>query len=142
MTAWVYKGAEFTSSMIGDSVGFVYVVTDETPGMKYIGKKLLVSKKKRPPLKGKKRKRIEVVETDWKDYFGSSEEVKRLVEHRGREKFSREIVRLCRTKGEMSYYEAKLQFDTECLFKPDEYHNAFIGCKIHRRHVHSSNHKK
>ena len=100
-----------------------------------IGKKGLVSRRKLPPLKGKKRRRIKVVETDWQDYYGSSENVKILVENFGPEMFHRRILRLCKSKGEMSYYEAKLQFETDCLLKPDEYYNEFIGCKINRRHL-------
>jgi len=94
-----------------------------------------MSKRRLPPLKGAKRKRIKIVETDWKTYCGSSEEVKLLVEENGIDLFHREIIRLCKTKGELNYYEAKLQFETDCLLKPDEYYNAFIGCKINRSHL-------
>ena len=39
MNTWKYKGNAFTSEDIGDYVGFVYIVTDNRNGMKYIGKK-------------------------------------------------------------------------------------------------------
>ena len=133
--SWYYNREIFTSDMIGDNIGFVYDITDKRNGVKYIGKKGLVSRRKLPPLKGKKRRRIKVVETDWQDYYGSSENVKLLVENFGPEMFHRQILRLCKSKGEMSYYEAKLQFETDCLLKPDEYYNEFIGCKINRRHL-------
>ncbi len=132
---WYYGGEPFTSEMIKDYLGFVYIVTDKRNGKDYIGKKGLMSKRKLPPLKGAKRKRTKIVETDWKTYCGSSEEVKLLVEEHGLELFDREIVRLCKSKGELNYYEAKLQFDTDCLLKPDKYYNAFIGCKISRSHI-------
>ncbi len=132
---WYYNGEPFTSEMIGDYVGFVYVITDESNGLKYIGKKGLKSKRRMPPLKGKKRRRIKIIETDWQDYYGSSESVKMLVEEKGRENFHREIVRLCMKKAEMSYYEARMQFLTDCLLKPDEYYNEFIGCKVNRWHL-------
>ena len=132
---WYYRGEPFTSEMIKDYIGFVYTVTDKRNGKDYIGKKGLMSKRKLPPLKGAKRKRTKIVETDWKTYCGSSEEVKLLVEEHGLELFDREIVRLCKTKGQLNYYEAKLQFETDCLLKPDEYYNAFIGCKINRKHL-------
>ena len=133
---WYYNGEEFTSEMIGDYVGFVYLITDLSNGKKYVGKKTLVSKRKLPPLKGKTRRRTKIVESDWQDYYGSSEEVKALVEDRGRDQFKREILHLCKGKGEMSYLELKEQVDREVLFK-DEYYNEFIGCKIHSKHVSS-----
>ena len=121
--------------MIEDNLGFVYIVTNKKNSKLYIGKKGLIAKRKLPPLKGAKRKRIKIVETDWKTYCGSSEEVKLLVEEHGLDLFDREIIRLCKSKGELNYYEAKLQFETDCLLKPDEYYNAFIGCKISRSHL-------
>ena len=133
---WIYEGNEFTSDMIDDNFGFVYEITDLDNGKKYIGKKWFWNTRKRPPLKGKTRKRIVRSESDWQDYFGSSDEVKSLVEESGRERFSREILRLCKTKGECTYFEAKLQFENDVLLK-DEYYNEFIGCKIHSRHVSS-----
>ena len=133
---WYYNGEEFTSEMIGDYVGFVYLITDLSNGKKYVGKKTLMSKRKLPPLKGKTRRRTKIVETDWQDYYGSSEEVKALVEDRGRDQFKREILHLCKGKGEMSYLELKEQVDREVLFK-DEYYNQFIGVKIHAKHVES-----
>lgn len=132
---WSYKGKEFTSEMIGKYVGFVYILTDKETGKKYVGKKGFWSKVTRPPLKGKKRKRRSVKESDWKSYCGSSEHVKSLVEESGLDRFEREILHLCENKGELTYKELKEQVDREVLFRPDEYYNSFIGCKIHRNHV-------
>lgn len=132
---WFYKGTEFKSEDIDGHLGFVYVITDLSTGMKYIGKKTLVSTKRLPPLKGKTRKRVVIKESDWKEYYGSSEEVKKLVEEKGSSNFHREILRLCKSKGEMSYYEMKYQLETDCLLRPNEYHNAFVGGKIHRNHL-------
>lgn len=131
---WYYDGEEFTSEMIGDYIGFVYVITDLSNEKKYVGKKLFQSKRKLPPLKGKTRKRTKITESDWMDYFGSSDEVKLLVEEKGTSNFKREILHLCNTKGEMSYLEAKEQFDRNVLLS-DEYYNGIINCKIHRTHV-------
>jgi len=85
-------------------------------------------------LKGKTRKRIKISESDWKTYYGSSEDLKTLVEERGVDNYYREILRLCKTKGECSYYEAKEQFERDVLLK-DDYYNEFIGCKIHSKHI-------
>lgn len=131
---WIYKGNKFTSDMIDDNFGFVYEISDLDNGKKYIGKKWFWNTRKRPPLKGKTRKRIVKSESDWQDYFGSSDEVKLLVEQSGRERFGREILHLCKNKGECTYFEAKIQFERDVLLS-DEYYNEFIGCKIHSKHV-------
>ena len=120
--------------MIDDNFGFVYEITDLDNGKKYIGKKWFWNTRKRPPLKGKTRKRIVKGESDWQDYFGASDEVKLLVEQSGRERFGREILHLCKNKGECTYFEAKIQFERDVLLS-DEYYNEFIGCKIHSKHV-------
>ena len=134
MSEWTYNNKPFNSDMIEDYIGFVYEVYDTEAKMKYIGKKKFWSKVTKPPLKGKKNKRRSLKESDWKDYYGSSEEVKSLVENTGEWRFKRKIIRLCKTLGEMSYYEMKEQLDNDVLLKPNEYYNAFVGGKIHRRH--------
>lgn len=132
---WYYQGKVFEpdEDFLKSYVGFVYCLTEIDTGMKYLGKKFFWSTRKLPPLKGKSRKRTKIVESDWKEYHGSSNEVKELVEQGL--VFKREILRLCKTKGELTYYELKEQVDRSVLFKPEEYYNAFIGCKIHRSHV-------
>jgi len=115
MSSWTYQGQPFTSDMIGDNVGFVYQISNLQNGKKYIGKKWFWSTRKLPPLKGKTRKRTVKKESDWMKYFGSSEEVKLLVEQHGEDNFQRDILRLCKTKGECTYYEAKFQFDFDVL---------------------------
>ena len=133
---WIFNGNEFnpTEFDFDNLVGFVYCITDLSNNKKYIGKKGFWSRRKLKPLKGKTRNRIVKKESDWRDYHGSNEEVKLLVENHGSERFKREILRLCRSKGEMSYFEMKEQIDREVLFS-DEYYNEFIGGKIHSKHV-------
>jgi hypothetical protein len=133
---WTYDNEEFSETP-EEYQGFVYLITELDTGKKYIGKKNFWSTRKLPPLKGKTRRRTKKSESDWRDYFGSSEEVKSLVESKGTDNYKREIIRLCKTKGEMSYYEAKEQFDRDVLLN-DEYYNEFIGCKIHSKHVRKS----
>jgi len=133
---WYYKDEEFTSEMIGDYVGFVYLITDKSNNKKYVGKKLLTSRRKLPPLKGKTRRRTVVKETDWQKYYGSSEEVKLMVEEKGSDNFQREILFLCKSKGELGYIEAKYQFEHDVLLR-DDYYNGIIQVKIHKNHVRS-----
>ena len=131
---WIYNGKEFLSEDIENFVGFVYLITDLSNNKKYVGKKNFWSIRKLPPLKGQKRRRTKKSESDWQDYYGSSEEVKLLVEQSGPKRFKREILHLCNSKGVMSYLEAKEQFDRKVLLS-DDYYNEFIGCKIHAKHV-------
>lgn len=133
---WLYENKEFDPAehALNCLAGFVYLITDLSNNKKYIGKKNFWSTRRLPPLKGKSRRRVKKIESDWREYFSSSEEVKSLVENHGADRFKREIIRLCETKGEMSYYETKAQFDNEVLFR-DDYYNEFIGCKIHAKHV-------
>jgi len=134
MTDWTYQGLTFTSEDIKDYYGFVYRITNLSNNKMYIGKKFFWNKKRLPPLKGRKNKRNKIVESDWKQYYGSSEEVKNLVEETGYKNFKREILYLCRSKGECAYIEAKFQFDYNVLLSND-YYNEFIGCKIHSAHI-------
>lgn len=136
---WKHNNKELTvesvDKLIEDGyVGFVYEILDKSTMKKYIGKKGLVSIKRLPPLKGKKRKRVVRKQSDWATYYGSSELVKTLIEEHGTENFERKVLRLCKTKGEMSYYEAKLQFEFDVLLS-DDFYNEFVGCKIHAKHI-------
>lgn len=133
---WHYNGKEFTSDDIGDYIGFVYVITDKSNDKKYVGKKIFQSKRRLKPLKGMKRRRTKIVESDWQTYYGSSDEVKSLVEELGGDNFHREILHLCKSKGEMSYLELREQMDREVLLN-DDYYNGIIQVKIHRSHVQS-----
>ena len=117
-----------------DYQGFVYQITELDSNKKYIGKKNFWKPKTLPITKSRKRRVRTRTESDWREYYGSSDEVRRLVESRGQDKFKREIIKLCKTKGDMSYYEAKIQFENDVLFRKD-YYNNFIGCKIHAKHL-------
>lgn len=130
---WVYNNKEFNETP-EEFQGFVYMITEKDTGKKYIGKKFFWKPKVLPVTKSRKRRVRTRVESDWRTYYGSSKEVKTLVEEKGEDNYIREILKLCRTKGECSYYEAKYQFKFDVLLS-DEYYNEFIGCKIHSKHV-------
>ena len=130
---WYYNNEQFDTTP-EDFQGFVYLITELDTGKKYIGKKNFWKPKILPVTKKRKRRVRTRTESDWRTYCGSSEKVMVLVESKGLDAFKREILYLCKTKGEMSYYEAKLQFQYDVLLS-DEYYNEFIGCKIHSRHI-------
>ncbi|MCM2433195.1 hypothetical protein [Agrobacterium rosae] len=131
---WLYQGKAFTSADINDHYGFVYLITDTETGRKYIGRKTFWSKRTLPPLKGKTRKRKTVTESDWQSYHGSNAALKELVALHGSDRFKREILHLCRSSSECSYYEAKTQFDHDALIR-DDYFNDWIMCRVSRSHV-------
>lgn len=130
---WLFEGKEFDSSKIEDNVGFVYLIVHFESGRKYIGKKNFFSKKTLNPLKGKTRKRKTIKESNWQTYFGSNKTLAEMAKN-NEKGFNRSILRLCKTKGEMSYFETKFQFENDVLLK-EEYFNDFIGCKIHSSHL-------
>lgn len=128
---WLYNGAIFTEPSEND-YGFVYKVTNLVDNKVYIGKKLFWFKKTKT-LKGKKKRYL--APSDWKTYFGSSKAVQADVERLGDQAFSREIIRLCKNKGECTYYEAKAQFDNNVLLHPELFYNDWIICRVHRKHI-------
>lgn len=111
------------------SYGFIYIITNIINNRKYIGKKQMLTIRKKPPLKGKKRKRKTVQETDWKYYTSSSAELNNDIIKFGKENFKFEILRFCQSKSELAYFEAKEQFDREVLLKED-YYNGIINLRI------------
>ena len=130
---WVYNNVIFEVTP-EEYQGFVYQITELHTNKKYIGKKNFWKPKILPINKTRKRRVRTRIESDWKTYFSSSSQIQKLVEESGKEKFKREILKLCKTKGEMSYYEAKLQFENNVLFR-DDYYNEFIGCRVHSKHL-------
>ena len=128
---WQYNGKDFTEDLIGDNYGFVYQITNLTNGKKYIGKKFFYSAKTKQ-VKGKKKK-IKVP-SDWQTYYGSSDMLKQDVLQLGHENFSREILHLCRSKGECGYLEAKEQF-VRGVMESEDYYNTWIMVRVRKSHI-------
>ena len=102
---WLYEGEPFTSDDIGDQFGFVYRITNIKTGKQYIGRKYFWSKRK--PRGGKRRV---TSESDWKKYYGSSDELKADRKLLGNSEFKREILSTHPTKGKVNYEETKQLF--------------------------------
>ena len=99
---WLYNGLEFTEEMIGDNVGFVYIITNLSNDKQYVGKKLFVKSKRYQKNKKKKRK---FVSSDWMKYTGSNEQLNEDIK-KG-DLIKKEIIHLCKTRGWCSYFETK-----------------------------------
>ena len=111
--------------------GFIYEITCMVNSKKYIGKKQCKTLLKRKPLKGKKNKRIEEKETDWRTYTSSSRELNEDIVNFGKSKFKFKIIQWCYSKFDLAYNEAKIQFEREVLLK-DEYYNGIINLRVGR----------
>lgn len=125
---WTYQGI-IVEEIPQGIIGFVYLITNLSTGRKYIGKKLAQFQRTKPPLKGKKRKRKTTVESDWRDYWGSSDSLQADVIALGPLNFTREITYYCRSRSELSYLEAKEQFDRRVL-ETDDYYNGIINVRV------------
>jgi len=115
-----------------DHFGFVYKITHCDSGCYYLGKKQLIKRVRRKPLKGKKRHRIDHVESDWKSYWGSSNLLLEAVEKHGEQEFTREIISLHESKSELSMAELKLQLEYDVLNDPKSW-NGIIHVRLSKR---------
>jgi len=133
MGNWIFQNKPITE-MPAEVVGFVYEITNTTNGRKYIGKKLARFKRSRPPLKGRKNKRRYKVDSDWQDYYGSSDDLTIDVNKLGKDKFTREILFFCYSKAELSYIEAREQFARKVL-ESNDYYNGHIRVRVHGKGI-------
>jgi hypothetical protein len=137
--SWLFESTTI-ETLPEDCVGFVYLITNNTTGRKYIGKKLAKFSKttyKTVKLKNgnKKRKKIRgKIESDWQTYYGSNNELNQDVERLGAGNFTREILYYCRSKAECSYIEAREQFSRRVL-ESDDWYNGHIQVRVHGSHI-------
>jgi hypothetical protein len=138
---WLFEGKS-VEELPEDCVGYVYLITNNVSGRKYIGKKLAKFAKttyKVVKLKNgtKKRKKIRSkVDSDWLTYYGSNHELNKDVEQLGAENFTREILFFCKSKAECSYIEAREQFNYKVL-ESDDWYNGHIQVRVHGSHIKS-----
>ena len=135
MNSWIYQQNPYQLPPDADYktlAGFVYLITNTVNDKKYIGKKLFFASRSKQ-VKGKKKKFK--VESDWKSYMGSSEALHLDIQKYGEDRFTREILFLCSTKAECSYYESYWIFLSQALIRPDEFYNQWISCRIRSSHL-------
>ena len=137
--SWTYENT-IVETLPEDCIGFVYLITNVISGRKYIGKKLAKFSKttyKTVKLKNgtKKKKKIRSkIDSDWREYYGSSPELSKDIAELGAENFSREILFYCKSKSECSYIEAREQFSRRVLESKD-YYNGHIQVRVHGSHI-------
>lgn len=129
--SWTYKNEPVTDEIIGDAYGFVYVITNNTNGRRYVGRKYF-TKAGYKTVKGK-RKKIRV-SSGWEDYYGSNKVLLEDVAKLGAENFTRSILKLCRNRSECSYWETHYMFQFEALLS-DRWYNEWVTCKISKKNV-------
>jgi len=136
---WLYQNTP-VETLPDSCVGFVYLITNNLTGRKYIGKKLAkFSKttyrtvKQKNGIKKKKRIRSKI-DSDWQQYYGSSAELTADIEQLGTHNFTREILYYCASKSECSYIEAREQFSRRVLESQD-YYNGHIQVRVHGRQI-------
>lgn len=110
-------------------MGFVYKIENKETKKFYIGQKKIIKVEKRPPLKGKVRKRKIIKQSDWRTYCGSSNDLKTDVKTLGEDKFKFEIIKFCDCKWLMTYWELYYQMINHVLFREDSY-NGIINVRI------------
>jgi len=137
--SWYYQN-EIVETLPEECIGFVYLITNNITGRKYIGKKLAKFSKttyKTVKLKNgnKKKKKIRSkIDSDWREYYGSNDQLNKDVEQLGTDKFHREILYYCTSKAECSYIEAREQFSRRVL-ESDDYYNGHIQVRVHGSHI-------
>jgi hypothetical protein len=123
--SWRYNGNYITElgDMPKDVFGFIYKITNTKTGQYYIGKKQVVSIRKRnfgkreiAELTDKRVKKYEMItkESDWKDYRSSNDTVKSWFINDS-EVCKLEILRFCKSKKSLTYYELQEQFAHDVL---------------------------
>lgn len=113
--------------------GFIYLIVNKDTGKQYIGKKMFTSKKSFQVKKKKKSKRVE---SDWREYTSSSDDVKADIEALGKDHFDFMILWLCSGKAELTYMEEKYQYQYDVIFAtlPNgdrQFYNKTLGHKFY-----------
>jgi hypothetical protein len=134
---WLYNNEEVESinDLPEGAYGFIYRILNPD-GKFYIGKKSLIhnvkkalTKKELAEQSGPGRKATKKVvqkESDWKTYYGSADGLKEDLEKIGKENFTREIIKICYNKKELTYWEIAIQCKEDVLTS-NSYNSNILG---------------
>ena len=70
---------------------------------------------------------VKKIESDWREYSSSCDELKVDIKNLGDDKFIKKILYLCPHKKSMSYYETYEQFNRNVLMSEDYYNTNIEG---------------
>jgi hypothetical protein len=132
---WLYRGKKITSvdQLPKDAVGFIYIIRNESNGKFYVGRKSLMSTVKKRLTKAEKllpgnsRKTFKTVtsETNWLKYTGSCKPLNEDIKKGNL--YEKEILQICYSKKQLSYYEIKHIVCVNCLEREDCYNQNLLG---------------
>ena len=128
---WYYDGVPYEYD--GTTFGFVYLIENLSTGRKYIGRKYFTSAGYKQ-VNGKKKKIRKP--SDWQDYYGSNDTLKREVAAAGESNYRRIILHLCKSKSECSYWETYEIMSRHALLS-ENYYNDWVTAKIRKDHLKS-----
>jgi len=136
---WTYNNQEFEDYMAQGHEGFIYRITDDK-GRMYIGKKAFSHRNKVKLSKKARvgtRKRVEIRQKDsgWKAYWGSSKELLEYIKVSGTDNFTREILKLCKDKQSLAYWEVHYMITENVLFS-DHYWNGNVSGRFFKGKIH------
>lgn len=126
--------------------GYIYMTTNLETGRSYIGKKNFFHKtnvklgKKElaalPVTRGRtKQTKLVIKSSDWRTYYGSAQEIKEDLKKYPKDKFVRVILRLCKSKKELTYFECKYLFQYGVLEDSTKWINDNILGKFYSKDI-------
>jgi hypothetical protein len=123
---WIYNGSFITelNDMPEGTIGFIYKITNGKTGEYYIGKKNVLSIRKRKfgkkeiaLLTDKRLKTYEMItkESDWKSYRSSNKQVQEWFKDKENDQLELRVLRFCSSTKSLTYYELQEQFSHDVL---------------------------
>ena len=127
MIQWLWEGNHIKDEEVPENaVGFIYMIEHIPTGKYYIGKKNLWAKRTLPPLKGTKRKRKIIKESDWKSYMSSNQWIKEEASA-DVTAFKKKILQFCYSAKSLTYYELYWQMQYNVLVDENSLNDNLLG---------------
>lgn len=127
---WIYKNECLQTPPEG-YIGFIYKITLPDNSY-YYGKKVFFHKKKtlltkKEKVGTRKKIKIEQVDSKWLSYYGSNKNLILHLKNIDVKKVRREILMFCKSKTELSYWEAHYLFINNVLFDSNSWNSNILG---------------